>query len=76
MSLTTSWCFHLTALHYSTGVRLFGRFFFDGFRVGCLVAAGVAAVGALIVLVTLPAQPTPSVGAGLAVLTRADRLST
>ncbi len=50
--------------------------FFDGFRVGCLVAAGVAAVGALIVLVTLPAQPTPSVGAGLAVLTRADRLST
>ncbi len=37
--------------------------FFDGFRVGCLVAAGVAAVGALFVVVTLPARPTPSVDA-------------
>lgn len=48
--------------------------FFDGFRVGCLVAAGVALVGALFVVVALPARPTPSVDAELAELIRADRL--
>jgi EmrB/QacA subfamily drug resistance transporter len=31
--------------------------FFDGFAAGCLVAAGVAAVGALAAAVLLPAQP-------------------
>jgi EmrB/QacA subfamily drug resistance transporter len=31
--------------------------FFDGFAVGCLVAAGVALVGAVIAAVLLPAQP-------------------
>lgn len=48
--------------------------FFDGFRVGCLVAAGVALVGALFVVVALPARPAPSVDAELAELIRADRL--
>jgi len=32
--------------------------FFDGFKAGCMVAAGVAVVGALFVLVFLPARPT------------------
>jgi EmrB/QacA subfamily drug resistance transporter len=32
--------------------------FFDGFKVGCLVAAGVALVGAAFVAVALPARPT------------------
>jgi hypothetical protein len=31
--------------------------FFDGFAVGCLVAAGVAALGALLAAALLPAQP-------------------
>jgi EmrB/QacA subfamily drug resistance transporter len=37
--------------------------FFDGFRVGCLVAAGAALAGALFVVVALPAQPAPSADA-------------
>ena len=32
--------------------------FFDGFKVGCLVAAGVALIGAVFVAVFLPARPT------------------
>ena len=32
--------------------------FFHGFQVGCLVAAGVALVGAAVVAVVLPARPT------------------
>jgi hypothetical protein len=32
--------------------------FFDGFKVGCLVAAGIALVGAAFVAVALPARPT------------------
>jgi EmrB/QacA subfamily drug resistance transporter len=32
--------------------------FFDGFQAGCLVAAGVALVGAVFVAVVLPARPT------------------
>src|SRR5262249_4573299 len=31
--------------------------FFDGFAAGCLVAAGVAALGAIAAAVLLPAQP-------------------
>jgi hypothetical protein len=46
---------------------------FDGFRVGCLVAAGAALASALLVVVALPARPTPSVDAELAELIRADR---
>jgi EmrB/QacA subfamily drug resistance transporter len=34
------------------------RAFFDGFAVGCLVAAGVAVLGALAAAVLLPAHPT------------------
>jgi hypothetical protein len=33
------------------------RAFFDGFAIGCLVAAGVALAGALVAAVLLPAQP-------------------
>ena len=33
------------------------RAFFDGFAVGCLVAAGVALVGAVAAAVLLPAHP-------------------
>src|SRR5262249_49881302 len=33
--------------------------FFDGFAAGCLVAAGVAALGAIAAAVLLPAQPLP-----------------
>jgi EmrB/QacA subfamily drug resistance transporter len=45
--------------------------FFDGFAAGCLVAAGVAAVGAIAAAVLLPAQPIvahdqPSTPAGAA----------
>jgi EmrB/QacA subfamily drug resistance transporter len=45
--------------------------FFHGFSAGCLVAAGVAAVGAIVSLVLLPAHPTadlghPAAGAALA----------
>jgi EmrB/QacA subfamily drug resistance transporter len=34
--------------------------FFDGFRVGCLVAAGVAVAGAVLVVIVLPARPADS----------------
>ena len=34
--------------------------FFDGFRVGCLVAAGIALIGAVFVVIVLPARPTES----------------
>jgi EmrB/QacA subfamily drug resistance transporter len=34
--------------------------FFDGFKVGCVVAAGVAFAGAVFVALVLPAQPTES----------------
>jgi EmrB/QacA subfamily drug resistance transporter len=33
--------------------------FFDGMQAGCLVAAGVCAAGAVLCLLTLPAQPDP-----------------
>ena len=33
------------------------RAFFDGFAIGCLVAAGVALLGALAAAVLLPAHP-------------------
>jgi hypothetical protein len=49
------------------------RAFFDGFRVGCLVAAGVALVGAGFVVVILPARPTDTVDSELAALVAADR---
>jgi EmrB/QacA subfamily drug resistance transporter len=42
--------------------------FFDGFRVGCLVAAGVALVGAVFVAIVLPARPTESFDQDLAEL--------
>jgi EmrB/QacA subfamily drug resistance transporter len=38
------------------------RAFFDGFAIGCLVAAGVALLGALIAAVLLPAHPVISDG--------------
>ncbi len=37
--------------------------FFDGLQAGCLVAAGVCVVGALLCLVMLPAQPAATSGA-------------
>lgn len=42
------------------GAALFGfaaQGFFDGMQAGCLVAAGVCAAGAVLCLLTLPAQP-------------------
>jgi EmrB/QacA subfamily drug resistance transporter len=47
--------------------------FFDGFQVGCLVAAGVAFVGAIFVVIFLPAFPTQSTDEELAELVRVDR---
>ena len=44
------------------GTALFGlasQGFFDGMQAGCLVAAGVCAAGAVLCLLTLPAQPEP-----------------
>ncbi|MCK9250477.1 MAG: MFS transporter [Solirubrobacteraceae bacterium] len=38
--------------------------FLDGLQVGCLVAAGVAAAGAVVVLLWLPAHPTAPDGGG------------
>jgi hypothetical protein len=49
--------------------------FFDGFRVGCLVAAGVALVGAVVVALALPAQPTQSAEAEFAELIRTDGIA-
>jgi EmrB/QacA subfamily drug resistance transporter len=49
--------------------------FFDGFRVGCLVAAGVALVGAVLVVIVLPARPKDSVEAAPARTRPADQLS-
>ena len=48
--------------------------FFDGFRVSCLVAAGVAFVGALFVFGFLPAYPTQSADEELAELVRTQRV--
>ena len=48
--------------------------FFDGFKVSCLVAAGVALVGALFVFAFLPAHPTQSADEELAELVRAARV--
>jgi hypothetical protein len=45
--------------------------FFDGFQFSCLVAAGVAFVGALFVFAFLPAYPTESADEELAELVRA-----
>jgi EmrB/QacA subfamily drug resistance transporter len=39
--------------------------FFDGFQFGCLVAAGVALVGAVLVVIVLPARPADPVTAEL-----------
>jgi hypothetical protein len=39
--------------------------FFDGFKVGCVVAAGVALAGAAFVALALPPRPTESLGAEL-----------
>src|SRR5581483_1648150 len=36
--------------------------FFDGFKVGCVVAAGVALIGAVFVALALPPRPTESLG--------------
>jgi EmrB/QacA subfamily drug resistance transporter len=51
-----------------------GHAFFDGFRVGCLVAAGVALVGAVLVVIILPARPADSAEAEPARTGPADRL--
>jgi hypothetical protein len=39
--------------------------FFDGFKAGCVVAAGVALAGAVFVAIVLPARPTESIEAEL-----------
>jgi EmrB/QacA subfamily drug resistance transporter len=49
--------------------------FFDGFRVGCLVAAGVSIAGAIFVFLLLPARPTKPPEAEVAQLMRTDRLA-
>jgi hypothetical protein len=48
--------------------------FFDGFKVGCLVAAGAALAGAIIVVIVLPARPADSMDVELAKLVRADQI--
>jgi EmrB/QacA subfamily drug resistance transporter len=48
--------------------------FFDGFKVGCLVAAGVALAGAIGVVIVLPARPTESLDVELANLVHADHI--
>lgn len=48
--------------------------FFDGFRVGCLVAAGVAFAGAIFVVIFLPAYPTQSAEEELLQLVRAGQI--
>jgi EmrB/QacA subfamily drug resistance transporter len=49
--------------------------FFDGFRVGCLVAAGVALAGAIIVVIVLPARPAQPLELELAELVHADQIA-
>src|SRR5436305_1791608 len=46
--------------------------FFDGLSAGCLVAAGVAAAGAVMAAVLLPAQPLRAAGGELALATDAS----
>jgi hypothetical protein len=48
--------------------------FFDGFRVGCLVAAGVALAGAIFVAAFLPAYPTQSADEELLELVHAGQI--
>jgi hypothetical protein len=50
--------------------------FFDGFQVGCLVAAGVALVGAVLVVIVLPARPADPVTAELTTTQPTARMST
>jgi len=50
--------------------------FFDGFKVGCLVAAGAALVGAVIVVIVLPARPDDAIDVELAHLVQADHVRT
>jgi hypothetical protein len=45
--------------------------FFDGFKVGCVVAAGVALAGAAFVAVALPPRPIESVDGELGDLVQA-----
>jgi hypothetical protein len=51
------------------------RAFFDGFKVACLVAAGVALAGAAFVAVALPARPTESLDSELTGLLQEDGLA-
>ena len=50
--------------------------FFDGFSAGCLVAAGVAALGAVVAAVFLPAQPIAAADDALASVTDVDKPAT
>jgi hypothetical protein len=52
-----------------------GHAFFDGFQVGCLVAAGVAFTGAVLVVIILPARPTGPAEAELPAAPQAGELS-
>jgi hypothetical protein len=48
--------------------------FFDGFKAGCVVAAGIALAGAAFVAVFLPPRPSQSLDAELDVLIEAEQI--
>jgi EmrB/QacA subfamily drug resistance transporter len=52
-----------------------GHAFFGGFQVGCLVAAGVAVTGAILVVIILPARPAGPAEAELPPAPQAGELS-